>query len=222
MHPAVAPARSFWTVDDVDVDELADLIDHPVSPASYPNAALVDDGVVVYDMPDPNGGADRAALLTEIATALDSGPGIVVLRRAVERTVLSRATDAFEAIIEVERRSDSGAGDHFAAPGANDRVWNALEKLAVADPGVFVDYYATEAIELAATAWLGPHYQVTSQINVVNPSGGAQSPHRDYHLGFMTDDQAARFPARAHLMSAGLTLQGAVAHVDMPVASGPT
>ncbi|MEM8924569.1 MAG: phytanoyl-CoA dioxygenase family protein, partial [Actinomycetota bacterium] len=136
--------------------------------------------------------------------------------------VLSRATDAFEAIIEVERRSDSGAGDHFAAPGANDRVWNALEKLAVADPGVFVDYYATEAIELAAIAWLGPHYQVTSQINVVNPGGGAQSPHRDYHLGFMSDDQAARFPARAHLMSAGLTLQGAVAHVDMPVASGPT
>ena len=40
-------------------------------------------------------------------------------------------------------------------PGANDRVWNAMEKLAVADPETFVDYYAFEALELVSTAWLG-------------------------------------------------------------------
>ena len=32
--------------------------------------------------------------------------------------------------------------DHFAKAGANDRVWNALEKLAVRDSEAFVDYYA--------------------------------------------------------------------------------
>ena len=101
-------------------------------------------------------------------------------------------------------------------------MWNALEKLAVAEPSVFVDYYASAAIALAASAWLGPAYQVTSQLNVVNPGGTAQSPHRDYHLGFMTDEQAGRYPAHVHALSAGLTLQGAVAHVDMPVESGPT
>jgi hypothetical protein len=50
------------------------------------------------------------------------------------------------------------------------RRLNALEKLAVAEPSVFVDYYASDAIALAASAWLGPAYQVTSQLNVVNPA----------------------------------------------------
>jgi ectoine hydroxylase-related dioxygenase (phytanoyl-CoA dioxygenase family) len=113
-------------------------------------------------------------------------------------------------------------GDHFAKAGANDRVWNALEKLAVRDPEAFVDYYANDILALVSTAWLGPAYQVTSQVNVVRPGGIAQDPHRDYHLGFLSDAVAARYPAHVHLLSPVLTLQGAVAHTDMPVESGPT
>jgi ectoine hydroxylase-related dioxygenase (phytanoyl-CoA dioxygenase family) len=63
---------------------------------------------------------------------------------------------------------------------------------------------------------------VTSQVNVVNPGGAAQEPHRDYHLGFMTPAQAGRYPAHVHRLSPALTLQGAVAHCDMPVETGPT
>jgi ectoine hydroxylase-related dioxygenase (phytanoyl-CoA dioxygenase family) len=63
---------------------------------------------------------------------------------------------------------------------------------------------------------------VTAQINQVRPGGKAQQAHRDYHLGFQTADSAARYPAHAHLVTASLTLQGAVAHCDMPVESGPT
>jgi ectoine hydroxylase-related dioxygenase (phytanoyl-CoA dioxygenase family) len=63
---------------------------------------------------------------------------------------------------------------------------------------------------------------VTSQVNVVNPGGAAQDMHRDYHLGFASGEQVARFPVHAHRLSAVLTLQGAVAHTDMPVETGPT
>jgi ectoine hydroxylase-related dioxygenase (phytanoyl-CoA dioxygenase family) len=70
--------------------------------------------------------------------------------------------------------------------------------------------------------WLGPGYQVTSQVNAVNPGGAAQTAHRDYHLGFQSDTQAARFPRHAHRLSPVLTLQGAVAHSDMPAETGPT
>jgi ectoine hydroxylase-related dioxygenase (phytanoyl-CoA dioxygenase family) len=63
---------------------------------------------------------------------------------------------------------------------------------------------------------------VTSQVNVVNPGGVAQTAHRDYHLGFMSEEQAAAFPVQVHHLSAALTLQGAVAHCDMPVETGPT
>ena len=46
----------------------------------------------------------------------------------------------------------------------------------------------------SSAAWLGPGYQVTSQINVVNPGGTAQTAHRDYHLGFQSDRDCCRVP----------------------------
>ena len=57
---------------------------------------------------------------------------------------------------------------------------------------------------------------------MVNPGGAAQSAHRDYHLGFLSAEQAAAYPAHVHRLSPVLTLQGAVAHCDMPVETGPT
>src|SRR4029077_2754805 len=77
-------------------------------------------------------------------------------------------------------------------------------------------------IAAVCRAWLGPGYQVTSHINVVNPGGAAQTGHRDYHLGFASAEQAARFPVHVHQLSPVLTLQGAVAHTDMPAETGPT
>ena len=41
-------------------------------------------------------------------------------------------------------------------------------------PTNFIDYYCSEAIALASEAWLGPNYQVTAQVNRVNPGGEAQ------------------------------------------------
>ena len=45
-------------------------------------------------------------------------------------TPIDRATELFNAIIDEQHATGTGGGDHFAKPGANDRVWNALEKLA--------------------------------------------------------------------------------------------
>ena len=101
-------------------------------------------------------------------------------------------------------------------------MWGALDKLALAEPEVFASYYANDLLALVSEAWLGPGYQVTSQVNVVNPGGRAQVAHRDYHLGFMDRPRAEAFPAQVHALSPVLTLQGAVAHVDMPVETGPT
>src|ERR671927_491109 len=84
---------------------------------------------------------------------------------------------------------------------ANDRIWNALEKLAVRDPGTFVEYYANPALSLVSAAWLGPGYQVTSQVNVVNPGGAAQVGHRDYHLGFLSAARIEQYPAHVHRLS---------------------
>ena len=63
------------------------------------------------------------------------------------------------------------------------------------DPGAFVDDYASDILALVSRAWLGPGYQVTSQVNVVRPGGQAQDPHRDYHLGFLADRAVEKDPA---------------------------
>ena len=76
------------------------------------------------------------------------------------------------------------------------------------------------ALRWQAEAWFALLIEMTAQVNRVNPGGAAQSPHRDYHLGFMLAEQAAAWPAHAHSLSPYLTLQGAVAHCDMPIKSG--
>jgi len=193
----------------------------------YPMASAVDHNVVIYEAgllrqqmaTDPNAVVD---IRRELAEALDSGPGILVFKAAFAEPVVDRASSVFRAIIAQEKQDGLGSGDHYAKPGANDRVWNALEKMAVVDPDAFVEYYANDMVALGALAWLGPNYQVSAQVNVVNPGGEAQRPHRDYHLGFMADAMAEQYPAHAHRLSPVLTLQGAVAHCDMPIETGPT
>ena len=110
----------------------------------------------------------------------------------------------------------------LAKAGSNDRIWNALQKHALADPANFASYYSNDTIALASEAWLGTGYWVTAQVNRVNPGGAAQSAHRDYHLGFMSRDQITQYPMHVHSLSPVLTLQGAIAHCDMPLETGPT
>ncbi|MFJ5726897.1 phytanoyl-CoA dioxygenase family protein [Streptomyces paradoxus] len=212
--------RAWLSDQDCDLGAFRALVEQATDPADYPHASAVERNVPVYDCGLLEG--DRV-VQAELVRALADGPGIVVFRGAFpDPGVVDRATEVFEALIAGQRASGTAAGDHFAKPGANDRVWNALEKAALYDPETFADYYANEILALVATAWLGPGYQVTSQLNVVNPGGAAQSVHRDYHLGFLTNEVAAAYPAHVHRLSPALTLQGAVAHCDMPVESGPT
>ena len=219
------PAR--FTEADARLDDFVALVDQRTELADYPHAAEVVQNVLVYDADALRGvvtdEAARQAVQAELVRAFTEGPGVVAFRNAfADHTVVDRATAAFEQIIAAEKAAGGGHNDHFAKAGANDRIWNALEKLAVTDPGTFVDYYGNDLLALVSSAWLGPAYQVTSQVNVVRPGGQAQDPHRDYHLGFLSNETAARYPAHVHLLSPVLTLQGAVAHSDMPVESGPT
>ncbi len=221
------PARVWLSPDDGPFESFRRLVDRATDPADWPLATRIDRNVLIYDgarvrhaAADPT---TRRALMAEWATAFATGPGVIVISGAYADTApIDRATDLFTSLIETQHRAGTGGGDHFAKPGANDRIWNALEKHCLADPEGFALYYGNEAIALASESWLGPGYQMTAQVNRVNPGGAAQTAHRDYHLGFMTPEQALRFPAHIHRLSPALTLQGAVAHGDMPVETGPT
>ncbi|MDG4667737.1 phytanoyl-CoA dioxygenase family protein [Mycobacterium sp. 236(2023)] len=223
MAAPLNTAQSAWLSEsDFDLDNFRSQVERDTDLADYPYADDVRSNVLVYSAPAMARADDRRAVQAELVRALADGPGVVVFTEAFDDEVVDRASDAFFEIIESQRAGGLAAGDHFGKPGANDRIWNAAQKLALHDPQVFADYYANDALAIVCQAWLGPRYQVTSQVNVVNPGGKAQVPHRDYHLGFVPEEHLAQYPAHIHLTSPTLTLQGAVAHCDMPVESGPT
>ncbi|MEV6118329.1 phytanoyl-CoA dioxygenase family protein [Streptomyces sp. NPDC052109] len=223
MSVASVPGRTWLSEQDCDLAAFRTLVARTTDLADHPHADSVADDVPVYDAERLRTAGDRDALRAELVRAFADGPGIVVIKGAYpDPSVVDRVTAVFEALIAEQRASGATAGDHFAKPGANDRVWNALEKTALYDAQAFADYYANGVLALVSSAWLGPGYQVTSQVNVVNPGGAGQTAHRDYHLGFLSNAAAAAYPAHVHRLSPALTLQGAVAHCDMPVESGPT
>ncbi len=165
----------------------------------------------------------RSNLMAEWSEVLETGAGIVALEGCFpDHEMLDETSDLFDRIHVKERESGTIAGDHFGAEGANARIWNALQKMCVNDPDLFVRYYSNVLLALICETWLGPNYQMTSQTNLVRPGSDGQTGHRDYHLGFQTPEEASYYPATAHRTSPFLTLQGAIAHCDMPVESGPT
>ena len=209
------------------LSELKVLAESKTLLSDYRFASSVEQNTLVYDceklVPQISSRDGRRAVMAELGRAMLSGPGIVAFKGMYPDTaVVDRVSNVYWQIIEEQHARGEAKGDHYAKPGSNDRVWNVQEKLALRDPEAFVDYYANDFISLIATAWLGPAYQITTQVNVVNPGGDAQQPHRDYHLGFLTDEQAFEYPTHVHLLSPVLTLQGAVAHTNMPRETGPT
>jgi len=211
-------------------DLLAELKSHvevKTQLSEYKFASAVEQNALVYDCeelaPVIATRDGRREVMAELGRALLTGPGILAFKKMYADTaIVDRVSKTFWQIIDEQHARGEAKGDHYAKPGSNDRVWNVQEKLAIRDPDAFVDYYRNDFLALIATAWLGPGYQVTTQVNVVNPGGDAQQPHRDYHLGFMTDEQAIDFPVHVHGVSPLITLQGAVAHTDMPRETGPT
>ncbi len=222
-----ARVRHWYREQDCSLQEFVTALEPRPDDGSLRFASETVDHVPLYDchaLGDAFGDASRRAdLQAEWASVLNVGAGVLVLKRVyADTTPVDEATQVFESIIREEREAGGAAADHFAKAGANDRIWNAQEKLCLRAPAVFTRYFASTALCAIAEAWLGPHFQMTSQVNVVRPGGQAQQAHRDYHLGFQTVAQAERYPAHVHAMSPFLTLQGAIAHGDMPVESGPT
>lgn len=214
----------------VDTAELEALIRRTTPPSSVPLAADIVHQIPVYEgemVAQAAAGMLSApqrarALQQEWAMVLQSGAGVVVIRQAIrDNAMLDQVSECLLKIMDSEARAGGGA-DHFAAAGSNTRIWNAHEKLCMAAPELFARYNANDTLSLMCRAWLGPGYQITAQANIVHPGGRAQVCHRDYHMGFQQSDLLIEYPAHVHAMSPMLTLQGAIAHSDMPVDSGPT
>ena len=218
--------RHFLNINDIDLAEFASLCSQSVNAKDYPFSSNVQQKVVIYEgdyFRSLIGSKQAQDLKTELHHCLKDGPGVLVIRKAFpDFQVIDRATEVFKEIITDENNFTESRGDHFAKPGENERIWNALQKFCERDTDAFVAYYNNPVLCFMSEAWLGPFFQVTSQVNIIKPGGQAQQPHRDYHLGFQDDSLISEFPVASQINSQFLTLQGAVAHTDMKTSSGPT
>lgn len=226
-HVAKRVRDTWLTLEGADIQSFKSEIARTTNQEDWPQAADVQKNIPIYDGSYVSTASQdddmQMALTAEWNAVFRNGPGVLVIKNAIADTsIIDKASTLFEDIIKQQHETKQGGADHFAKPGANDRIWNSLEKHARADPQNFCAYYGNAAIAMASLSWLGPGYQVTAQLNVVNPGGEAQSAHRDYHLGFMETKRALEYPAICHELSPHLTLQGGIAHCDMPIQSGPT
>lgn len=220
-------SSGYYHSDECNLADFQKIIGQKLAIDSVPNAKEIKKNIPIYDISELQNVFKsetlKFELMAEWALVLRKSSGAIVLRNAYNDTsVIDEVTQLYENIIADEKIKSGGGADHFAAAGANDRIWNSLQKLCERSPNTFLRYFANVAIQTACEAWLGPNYQMTAQVNLVHPGGDAQQAHRDYHLGFQTAEVSALYPSHVHELSPALTLQGAIAHCDMPVESGPT
>ena len=212
----------YFSQSDIDYDDLAKICSQKTLQEDYPFAASVSNNVVIYDAnyleTFIGDSENELRLKTELHQVLEGGPGVFVIRNLYRHDAIDQSNNIFEKIVESEGNTSN---DHFAS-GTNTRIWNAFQKVALEDPDAFISYYSNNLLKLVAESWCGPNSQMTAQVNIVRPGGEMQKPHRDYHLGFQENQVVELFPISAHRLSNYLTLQGGVAHTDMPLASGPT
>lgn len=219
----IIPPRLYSTQSEPLLSDFQKLCAQTASQQNYPLSSEVILNVPIYDLShfdlDEN---LTSRLQDEWHHILLSGPGVIVLKNMYpDKSLINKVTSVYNSIIASENQN-SQKGDHFATSSANSRIWNSFSKHCISDPESFMEYYSNPWLALICEAWLGPAYRITSQVNVVKPGGAPQVSHRDYHLGFQTAEACARFPTSMQMASQLLTLQGAVAHSDMPVESGPT
>ena len=212
----------YFSQSDIDYDDLAKICSQKTLQEDYPFADSVSNNVVIYDAnyleTFIGDSENELRLKTELHQVLEGGPGVFVIRNLYRHDAIDQSNNIFEKIVESEGNTSN---DHFAS-GTNTRIWNAFQKVALEDPEAFISYYSNNLLKLVAESWCGPNSQMTAQVNIVRPGGEMQKPHRDYHLGFQENQIVELFPISAHRLSNYLTLQGGVAHTDMPLASGPT
>ena len=179
---------------DCDLEQFSQQVERQLTIQNVPQAHDIQKNVPIYDISQLDLTGDTQTLRTEWADVLRNTAGVLVLKNAYANTSsIDAATMIYDKIIADEKVASIDKADHFAATGANDRIWNSAQKLCQYDPLVFAQYFGNIAIDTACQAWLGPNYQMTAQVNLVRPGGAAQSPHRDYHLGFQSSDIAASY-----------------------------
>lgn len=223
VTPRITP-RVFSTSEPPSLNDFKALTTE-VASVHYPLAKEIIRNIPIYELSEFSSySADQlSALQDEWYHILLHGPGVFATKHIyTDLSLIDEVNGVYSSIIKQEEQRSGKKGDHFATSGSNSRIWNSFSKHCLADPSSFLAYYSNPWLLAISSAWLGPYHRLTAQVNIVRPGGAAQISHRDYHIGFQSANSCEKFPKALQIASQFLTLQGAVAHSDMPLESGPT
>ena len=125
------------------IAEFQQSIDDVVMLQDYPNAVAVEHNILIYSAGQLRSGRlSKAAIQLEWAKCWRNGPGVLMIKGFfADTTCVDAMSQVFQKILDAQQHAAIGEGDHFAASGTNQRIWNALEKAAIVAPEVFADYY---------------------------------------------------------------------------------
>ncbi|MEK9880914.1 MAG: phytanoyl-CoA dioxygenase, partial [Paracoccaceae bacterium] len=123
--------QGYFSQQDCSTEPFLSLISETLPLTDLNFASAIEKNIPIYDtriVDDILRSSSRQDLLAEWAYVIGERSGIVVLKQAIlDLDAVDEATEIFSDIIEEERQTSSG-GDHFGERGANDRIWNSLQK----------------------------------------------------------------------------------------------
>ena len=122
-HDVRRPA-AFQSTEDLDLDAFVAICSQMLDPATAPTASSVDGNVPIFEASTmwSAAGDDPRRIMAELNACLLDGPGAFAVRGLVDPSVVDDATAAYRDVIAAERAAGLATGDHFAAPGSNDRL----------------------------------------------------------------------------------------------------
>lgn len=135
-------SRLLKELDDADFDQFRELIARETDRSQFPLCDDVVERVVVYSsktlLPRLRGTAeDKNAVMDELQRALQTGPGVLVIREMIPSDVIDRASKASDEINPKPASSENKM---------SRRTFGYSEKHAKHDPESFADYYGNEIL----------------------------------------------------------------------------
>ena len=122
--------QSYLFPRDCDLMQFTQQVERQLTPQDVPQAHDIQSNVPIYNIDQLDLTGDTQKIKAEWADVLRNTAGVLVLKNAYADTkCIDAATAIYDQIIVDERAVNGGKADHFAASGANDRVWNSAQKL---------------------------------------------------------------------------------------------
>ena len=220
-------APGYLSAEDCRLADLIDLVSQKTDPADYPYASAVEQNVLIYDgarlRMELSRPACRPRVEAELVRACTTAPASWCwLARSTTRgsSTGPRASS---------RRSSPPSGRRAARPettsplpgrttgsGTRWRNWPCA-RLRCSRPTT----PTTSSRPCAGPGW-GPATRSPPRSTWLTRAARRRPCTATITWGSPPHERAARFPAHVHRLSPVLTLQGAVAHTDMPAETGPT